>query len=468
MYKFKTKPWEHQLKALDFLIIRDFGALYTDMGSGKTKVGIDLIVNRGFNFTVIVGTKKSCDVWETEFSKHCDLSRHNICVFKLSKYSTSDKISKLKEIFTLHTENDAKTVIIINYDSIWRKPFSEKLIKIPIDCVICDESHRIKTPSSKCSMYLARLGKKVKHRYLMTGTPTTESPLDVYAQYKFLAPEIYGTNYNEFRNRYENVDINRTASAGYRVLNKKEPYKNLNELKEKMYSCAFYITPKIKLPAQTFIDYEFTPTKELCEIYKEVKKEGVYEDEDGIMEVNNALVKILREQQILSGYLPMESSDFTQKIERVIDNSRSQALEEILESIKPTEPIVVFAKFRYDFSCIQETCKKLGLNYFEISGKRDDEKAWKLAGKGVLAVHYKSGSESIDLTQARYCIYYSLSHSYGLYRQSIKRVHRPGQNRPVTYINLVCKIPRLKTIDEDIVLSLAAKQDIAEYLLKQK
>lgn len=468
MYVMKTKPWEHQLKALDFLMARSYGALYTDMGSGKTKVAIDLIVTKGFNFTVVCGTKKSCDVWEKEFTIHCDTPRRKICVFNAVKYSTLDKITRLKEKLRSASISGQKLVLIINYDSVWRKPFSEYLIKQRIDCVICDESHRIKAPNSKCSMYLTRLGKKVPNRYLMTGTPTTESPVDVYAQYRFLQPSIFGTRFSEFRDKYENVDVVATTYAGYRVLHKNQPYKNLDELKEKMYSCAFYVTPNLHLPSQTFINYEFEPSKKLIEIYKEVKKEGVYTDDEKVLETNNALVKVLRQQQILSGYVPMENQDFTQKIEEVVDYTREEALIQLLEDIPKTEPVVVFAKFRHDFRCIEDACKKLGYKYAEISGKRDDEQEWQEGKAHVLAVHYKSGSESINLTKARYCIYYSLSHSYGLYRQSLKRIHRPGQTRPVTYYNIVCKIPKITTIDEQILTALKSKQDVAEYLLKNK
>ena len=186
----------------------------------------------------------------------------------------------------------------------------------------------------------------------MTGTPTTETPVDVYAQYKFLQPEIFGTNLNEFRSHYENLNVRATTYCGYRVLDKKQPYKNLDELREKMFSCAFYVKSTIKLPPQTFLIREFTPTKTLIDVYKEVKKEGVLVDKDGIMETNNALVKILRQQQILSGYLPMESEDFTQEITKVLDNSRQEAFAEILEEINRNEPIVVFTKFRYDFEKI--------------------------------------------------------------------------------------------------------------------
>jgi len=468
MYKMKTSPWAHQLRALDYLIVRNYGALYTDMGTGKTKVAIDLIVNREFQCTLIVTTKKGCDVWENEFSKHCDLTRRKICVFKLSNLSTPDKLLKVRKTFGSAAKNGVKVVYIVNYDSVWRKPFSSYLLKMKIDCVICDESHRIKAPASKCSMYLNWLGKKVPNRFLITGTPSTESPLDVYAQYRFLQPSIFGTNYNKFKDYYENVDVGATLNAGFRILDKKQPYLHLDELKKKMYSCAFYAQSSVELPPQTFIQQDYTPTKKLMSIYEELNKEGVFVEGKDVLETNNALAKATRLQQVLSGYVPMETDNFTRVIEKPIDSTRAEALEDILEGIGRSEPVVIFAKFRYDFGEIEKIVRKLGLRYGELSGIRDDEKDWSKGQFDVLAVHYKSGSESIDLTRARYCIYYSLSNSYGLYRQSIKRTHRPGQTRPVTYYTLVCRIPEITTIDEKCVKALALKQDLADYLLNEE
>jgi SNF2 family DNA or RNA helicase len=466
MYIMKTKPWEHQLKALDYLMVRDTGALYTDMGSGKTKVGIDLIINKGFSLTVIVGTKKSCDVWEQEFKTHMD--RANICVFKLSNYSTTDKVTKLKEKTLYCHKNGLKLVIIINYDSIWRKPFSEKLIQLPIDCVICDESHRIKTPSSKCSLYLNRLGKRVKNKYLFTGTPLTSTPLDVYAQYRFLDSSIFGTRFDVFRDRYENVDTRKSMYAGFRILDAKKPYIHLDELEKKMFSCAFQVTPDIKLPEVTDIKIEFEPSRKLIQTYKELHKEGVYVDDIGVLETNNALSKALREQQLLSGYMTMDNHDFTgEKLTNEVDHTRRQVLEDLLDGIKPTEKVVVFAKFRYDFDEIKAACELKNRLYGEISGHRDDYSAWKSNKIDVIAVQYSSGAESISLVEARYCIYYSLSNYYGLYKQSRKRVHRPGQDRPVTYYHMICKIPKLESIDEKIIKALELKQDLVDYLMSQ-
>lgn len=470
MYKMRTMPWEHQLKALDYLMVRDCGALYTDMGTGKTKVGVDLIVNKGFKTTVVVTTLKSCKVWEQEIAIHGD---GEFFVLNLAKMSTLDKESIMRKTFASHqnisTGERKRLVIIVNYDSIWRKPFGEILVKSPIDCVICDESHRIKSPGSKCSLYLTRLGKKVKNRYICTGTPSSGKPLDVYAQYRFLDSSIFGTNFYSFRERYENVDAQKTAFAGYRVLKKDKPWKNLNELKRKMYSCAFYVESKLDLPEVTDKYVEFELSSKTKAVYKELNKQGAFiHNEQEVAEINNALTKSLRLQEVLSGYLKLENLKTKSNRKEIIGTERLDTLEELLEGLNG-EKAVVFAKFRQDFYSIEKLCKKKGLKYGEISGKKDDYECWKNNDIDVITVHYKSGAESISLVEARYCVYYTLPHSYELYLQSRKRVHRPGQKKPVTYIHLCAEdvSKSCLSIDTKIIKALERKQDLVEYLLSE-
>ena len=226
--RFKTKPWEHQRKALKYLMERDAAALYTDMGTGKTKVMIDLMQNRGFKRVLVVATNKACEVWEQQIGIHGIDGAFS--VFRLNKLS-SVKVVKLLETIPKWTTTriqDETYVFIINYEKVWRKGVSRMFMRktLGIDCVICDESHRIKSPRSNCSKYLAKLGKIVPHRYLVTGSPLAENPIDVYAQYRFLDPEIFGTNFTAFRNEYENVDVDLSTKMGFRMLDKNEPYKN--------------------------------------------------------------------------------------------------------------------------------------------------------------------------------------------------------------------------------------------------
>lgn len=474
MLKFKTKPWSHQLKALRYLYKRDTAALYTDMGTGKTKVMIDLIYNRNFKRVLVVGTPKSCDVWEEQIAIHGFESKMECLNLKgLGMEKRIDLLKKFMQNKKL-AKNEKIKIVLINYESVWRPPLDKYFMRksVGFDCIICDESHKIKTPSSKCSKYLTKIGNTVKCKYLVTGTPIAENPMDVYAQYRFLDNSIFGTNFSNFKDQYQNVDVRRTAAVGYTVLDRKNPYKNLDQLREKMFSCAFYIESSVELPEQTFLQYNFNLPETVQGLYNEIQEEGVLELNGKFVETNNVLSLILKLQQITSGYLPIDpkyQDEYMEKPKVInIHKERVNALQELIESLPKGEPLVIFANYRKDLKNIRNLCKKLNLGYSEVSGKYDTLNEWRAGKTQIIGVQYSSGSESIDLTRARYCVYYSLTRKLALYTQSKKRIHRPGQTRPVVYYHFIAKIPNGKTIDEIMYDSLIAKKDVVDYIMERR
>lgn len=466
-FTFKTKSWEHQLRALEYLYERDTAALYTDMGTGKTKVMIDLIVNRGFKRVLIVCTKKGCAVWEREFQKHSSIQTE--FVRNLSELSTSNKVQLLKSTpLSAILSNKTDTLILIcNYESVWREPFASLLLtkRLGIDCVICDESHKIKSPGSKCSRYLTKIGKHVPHRYLVTGTPMAENPEDIYAQYRFLDSSIFGTNLQNFRDRYENPDLRLSANIGHWVVDKNNPYKNQEELHDKMFSCAFKADSSLKLPDQRNIVYKFPVSKKAEKAYKELEKEGVLEYRAGNLVVENVLNMSMRKQQILSGFVPVLSDEGKKRYVN-IDQSRAEMLQELLEGLPKDEPVVIFARYTKDLKTVHSVCESLGRGYSELSGKNDTEPEWQAGKTSVLGVQYSSGSESVDFTRARYCIYYSHTVSLAQYLQSKKRIHRPGQTRSVVYYHLVAQLSKGTSEDEKYIAAYKRKQEVIDYIME--
>lgn len=462
-FEFKTKPWAHQLKALEYMYPRDTAALYTKPGSGKTKIMIDLVINRGFKRVLVVAPKKPCDVWPPQIQLHSSLTQDNIV--PLHHLSGKDKAEQIR--LAMQATKDKVIIFVCNYDSVWRDPINKMWFykKLGLDCVICDESHRIKSPSSKCSRFLGKLGKIVPHRYLLTGTPLAENPTDVYAQYRFLDPTIYGTNYRAFCDRYQNIDANLSARVGFPILDKKSPYKNLDELKEKMFSCAFYMKSTVKLPKTTRMVIK-VPMDELSEqTYKELSKEGAVEFEEGFMTVNNALAMIIRKQQVTSGYLPIEHEDGTYELKR-ISTYRRTFLYRFLQGLPESEPVVIFAKFQKDLYSIRKVAERLGCGYSEVSGREDSLRDWKAGKTQVLGVQYTAGSESIDLTRAHLCIFYTLDHSLGKYEQARKRVHRPGQESPCIYYHFVATMSSGRTVDQDILQCWKDKKDYINLVMR--
>lgn len=468
--QFKTEPWPHQRLALEYLIQRQQAALYTDMGTGKSKVMIDLIVNKGFRFVLIACTNKGCEVWEKQFAIHSYISPEN--VLQLAGKSTHIKTQLLKQKLSdgLPEPSTGPLIVLVNYEGIWRDEFANFLLRktVKIDCVICDESHRIKSPASKCSRFLTRLGRKVENRYLVTGTPLAENPLDIYAQYRFLDPSIFGTNYGKFKEQYQNVDIRRSMAVGYTVLDKKQPYKNLDDLREKVYSIAFKIPSSLKLPKKNNRTRHFNLSKKASQTYTKMSKDGVIKNGEWYCEAENALTLQIRKMQIAGGFVSTVNDVEQHKI-FTLDSTRKEVLMDILDALEPSEPVVVFAQYVNSLKQIRAACEAVGRKYSELSGKEDTEAEWQAGKTTVLGVQFSKGSESADFTRARYAIYYTMTNRLALYLQSKKRIHRPGQTRPVYYIHLVADLANGKpTIDSTVIEAIKQKKDIIEYIMEKE
>lgn len=460
-FHLKTEPWAHQLKALMYLYPRDAAALYTKPGSGKTKIMIDLIVNRGFHRVLVIAPKKVCPVWPYQVQLHSNIPSAQVHL--LTDKTTQQKVQYLKQF---KKPGSGVDIFVCNYDSVWRKPLDGVWLSktLGIDCVICDESHRIKSPGSKCSGFLGRMGKYVPHRYLMTGTPLAENPMDVYAQYRFLDSSIFGTRYHDFCMEYQNVDVYATVKVGYTILDRKQPYKNLDKLKAKMFSCAFYMEATVTLPPVKKHLIKVPMPESLQGVYSTLSKEGAIELGEGFLTVNNVLSMITRKQQITSGYLQMEYDDGTTELKR-ISTYRRTALLKLLRKLPAEEPVVVFARFKKDLYSIRKVAERMGVGYSEVSGAENTLSEWQAGKTQVLGVQYASGSEGIDLTRACRCVFYTLGYSLAQHEQAIKRIHRPGQTRTCHYYYMTSVQPDSSTIDEGILQAIRQKKEYVDLVM---
>ena len=188
-------------------------------------------------------------------------------------------------------------------------------------------------------------------------------------------------------------------------------------------------------------------------IYNQMNENFFAEVKDNLVTAANALVKLLRLQEITSGYLDKQH----------IGDSKRKLLADVLEDFDVKEPIIIFARFTNDLKVVKEIAESQGRTYGELSGHANDLAAWQNGEKDILGVQIKSGREGVDFTRARYSIYYSLGFSLGDYEQSIKRLDRPGQSRSGMYIHLLAE----DTIDFKVMNALEKKQEVVESVLKQ-
>ena len=443
-----TKPWSHQVDAYNFAFPRDHTLLAMRMGEGKSLTSILLHDNWRCRKTLVVCPKHVIAVWNREFKRH---GADQVSVF-LANHGTVKKRTAEADKRLLWAHNRMPVVVVTNYDSIWRPPFGEWALSKAWDLVIADESHRIKSGTSKVSKYAEKLGKRADHRLALTGTPLPHSPLDVFGQARFLYPGHFGSSWHRFRTRYAEY---RNPSIPQMVTG----YCNQAELEEIMGRFTFRTEGEVQdLPPTTHevLTCELPPSAR--KKYTELKEELITEMRGGVVTAANALTRTIRLRQLVSGCLPIDDSDQV----AIVHAEKEKLLTELLSDL--SEPVVVFAEFRYDLDAIRRVAEKLQRPYGEVSGRRHDlsPDATYPDGIDVLGVQYQSGGSGVDLqNRSRIGIYYSPTYRLGDYEQSLKRLHRPGQTKPVIYYHLVCE----STIDEAVRQALSQRADVVGRVL---
>lgn len=466
-----TEPWEHQKQAYEFAFDKKAVGLFMDMGTGKSKVAVDLVVNKGWMVTVVLCPKSVLGVWPSEFEEHAGKDVL-VVVPQGSLKQKADEIQRL--IFGVQP-----IVIVLNYESVVPRyketegiykqsnPLSDLIMKAcnkgGIDAFILDESHRIKSAGSSISKYCHLVGRRVSEKLCLTGTPMPDKPTDIYGQYRFLDESIFGNNHNDFMNHYAQ------RGFGNEILG----YQNENELAERMYKIAFRVKAEDvqDLPATQDMNRITWLNPKSQKIYDELESDLISYIEDldvndnfvaGTMEAANVLVKILRLHQITSGIVTIDHENGTREV-REIGREKRELFQDLLEDFPQKEPIVVFYKFKHDLNNIIEVCLKQKRRVAQVNGQRNQLETWKQGEQDVIAVQIRSGGAGINLTRSPYGIYYTVTHSLGDYEQSRKRQHRPGQKGEcVKYYHLVVD----NTIDKDIRDVLENKGSVVKSVIE--
>lgn len=444
--------WENQNEAMQFAIKNKSCMLDMEMGTGKTRVAIDTAFSLdNVHRILIVCPKAVVGVWRENLIKFAD-SLLWIC-WDNQRGTVKQKTEDLKEYLKLDM---LKQFVVINYDAVWRKPMGDLILRTNFDMVVLDESHRAKAAGSKVSKFLAVLGRRVDRKMCLSGTPMANSPLDIYGQYRFLDPSIFGTNYYLFKQQY--------AVMGGPDLKFVVGYKNQKTLNDKYrkiaYTCRMSdIKDRIKLPDA------LPPTRRLIplpsanlKLIKEFNKEFIAECNSGHIVANNVLTKLLRIQQITSGFCMVNVDTAGNTEIQELNTAKEDYLADMLSDISPLASVVVFCIFRHDIKAIKRSAEKAKRKAFELSGNANELSEWKNSDGAVIAVQIQAGAEGIDMTKANHAIYFSVPHSLALYNQSKARLYRPGQTRPVSFIHLIAQ----GTVDEAMYKSLMKKKDVIE------
>lgn len=450
----KAKLFAHQQDAYDFALDTfEKGkavALLADMGTGKSMMTIaitgTLAADKGVKKMLVVCPKSIVGVWEDEFRKFADY-RYALTVL-------DGTMEKKRSSFN-YMQGAALQIIVVNYESCWR--LETEIAKWNPDLIVCDESSKIKTPSASQSKALHRLGRQSKYNIILTGTPITGSPLDIFSQYKFLDDSIFGTSFYLFRNRY-------AILGGYqnRMI---VGYRHLDELVEKVHSIAFRIKIEDAVDLPPFIDETRAITLEpkAQSLYKMLEQDCYAELANGEVTARNVLTQLLRLAQCTGGFIRDDIKGEAQQV----SGAKLDALEDIIDTCLDEEKkVVVFARFVPEIEAIAAMLKKKKIGYAQIYGATTDraDQVKKFQENPEIKVfigQLQTTGMGLTLTAANVAVFYSLDFSYANYEQSRARIHRIGQKQKCLYIHLVGK----GTVDEKILNALKHKGDIAKIMV---
>lgn len=432
---------------------KGFGLLF-EMGCGKTLTAI-AIMGAAYQMgaiekVLVVAPTSVCSVWPHDISDFADFkTRVGVLL------GTKEK--RLRELDAVKNHPlRALKVCVINYESVWRDDIFQSIADYAPDMIIADESQRIKTHDAQQSKGMHKLGDLAKYKLILSGTPVQNNAIDIFSQYRFLDPTVFGINFYAFRNRYAIMGgFNQKQIIGYR---------DLDKLIKKEYSIAYRVTKAeaLDLPEQTFITRHIPLEGKSKNLYDRIKKDSFAELENGgHISAPTVLTKLLRLQQFTGGFIQPDAG----KPEFVFDG-KLNALEDIIDDyvIGEDKKLVIFCRFRPEIDLITKLIQKKKLGFISIYGDV------KLEERGALVEDFQKNKDTriallqidtaglgITLTAADTCVYYSVNFNYAAYSQSLARIHRIGQKNNCTYIHLVVE----KTIDERVYKALAAKEDLA-------
>jgi SNF2 family DNA or RNA helicase len=463
----KLSPWPHQKLEYWAMVKQPALLAYLGLGTGKTAPVVWYVQNMHVPLTLVVCPLSVIDVWLLEFPKHATVpvtiwplghyydtpfpAPHGILLVPLNKGTVEAKAMVALEAF----KYNGSVVIICNFESSWRSPLNQTFPSAHFDLLVLDEGHKLQSPGSRVSKFFHALGKTVPKRVALTGTPCPNGPLTIYGLYRSLDSGIFGTSFARFRDEFAVMG----GFQNYQVVE----YKNVEEYNRRFYSIAIHADRSVlSLPPAVTVQRTAALSPSALKIYKSLEKDLVAQIENGTVTAANGLVKLLRLSQLTGGWLSPDVDLYNAEAKpQRIDTAKQELLADVLDDLPKEEPVVVFYKYVQDAVSIREVCKEQGRKYSELSGRVNELAEWQKGGQ-VLAAQIASGSVGVDMTRSCYAIYYSMTFSLSDYEQSLARIHRPGQDRAVTYINLVMS----GTVDEKIYAALAAKKNVVEEVLR--
>ena len=465
MYQYKTKPYEHQRTALNKGGLLQNFAYFMEMGTGKTKVAIDnatyLYQQKEIKEVIVIAPNSVYRNWLAEIMTHSPIKPYT-WVWKLDKQKDLERASKSNDLIYLLFNVEA-----MSHRSGWKWLENRLKLNGPKTLLILDESTTIKNPGAIRTKHLCRLGRLAKYRRILTGSPVTKSPLDLFTQCGFLSKELLGfESYYTFRARYA---VMQQIQMGGRQILLPKYYTNLEELETTLKTFSFRVTKDecLDLPPKIYVQRQVVMKLEQQKTYDALKQKARAIIEDDTVTFANKLTEILRLHQVCNGFIKTDHD----KYYGFKHNPKITELIRILDEV--TGKCIIWANYVYNIEEIKTKLKAVyGKNsVVSIYGKdsvdnrkrsvesfQSDDRCRFLVGNPSV------GGYGLTLTAARHVIYFSNSYNLEVRKQSEDRAHRIGQKHKVTYIDI--QVPN--SIDTMIISALKRKVKLSAQTLGEE
>ena len=466
-YKFKTKPYAHQLTALEKSWNKETYAYFMEMGTGKTKVLIDnmsMLYDKGkIDGALIIAPKGVIGTWyKQEIPNHLPDHIENVSVMWQSLI-TKKQHENLNNLF----KSDQKLhILIMNVEALSTSKgteFAAKFLNSHRSLMAIDESTTIKNSSAKRTKNILALSKHAKYRRIMTGSPVTKNPLDLYSQCEFLSPWLLNfQSFYAFRNRYAEMKTIHARGRSIQVVHK---FQNIGELSDKLKGFSYRVLKEdcLDLPDKIYIKRNISLTPDQLKLYQQMKTTALAILNGKQVTSVTVLTQLMRLHQITCGHFTADDGST-----QLVKNNRVTELMDVLEEIEGKA--IIWANYQHDITnIIKAVVEKYDedsiVDYYGLNPQEDrqnniqkfqnDPKCRFLIGTP------QTGGYGITLTAANTVVYYSNGYDLEKRLQSEDRAHRIGQKKSVTYVDLITE----NTVDEKIVKALRKKINIASEVL---
>ena len=463
MYKYKTEPFKHQRQSLIEGAKPYNFAYFMEMGTGKTKVAIDnaayLYQAQKIDYVFVIAPNSVYQNWKKEIDIHCP-EETNIYVWKVSK----DKTFKM--------DPNKLTFVLMNVEALshasGKKWLESKLQKHGMrSMIILDESTSIKNLKASRTKAIIKIGQLARFKRILTGSPITKSPLDLFSQCAFLDKKLLGyENFTVFKSKY--AVMYNIERGGYSIQIPKY-YVNLEELEFKLKNFSYRVRKKdcLDLPEKMYVQRYVDMPEEQRQAYDRLKITAMTIMQDEEVSYNNKLTELLKLQQVTNGFVKTDEGN-------IVDFKTNAKLKELMSIIEETEDkCIIWANYVHNIESIKS---KLAETYgtdsvVSIYGKDSVEDRNQAVENFQNKDEYRFlvgnptvGGYGLTLTAAKYVIYFSNSYNLEVRQQSEDRAHRIGQKSQVTYIDIICR----DTIDQMVLHNLENKIELSAKTLGEQ